>query len=196
MAKRILLASVLGGLAYFFWGAVAHVATPLGTMGLSRLTPEREEAALSAMREAAPESGMYFFPGMDMKGNPSESEVKAWEERLHRGPSGLLIYTSSGAEAMSPRQLGTEFGIDVLVALLASILLSCTRLSYPGRVGYVALLGLFAFASISLSYWNWYHFTPDFTLAVLIEEAVGGLVLGAVVGAIVKPTVPAEPSTV
>jgi hypothetical protein len=144
-----------------------------------------------------PAAGLYFFPGRDMNRQLSDSEIKEWEAKAKAGPIGVLVITPEGGEGMTPKQLLTELGIDILVALLASILLSTTRLNYVGRVGFVVLLGLFAWASISPSYWNWYKFPADFTLGAALEEGLGGLVMGLVLAAIVRPSkvdapVPAE----
>ena len=53
---------IVGGVIVFVWSAVAHVATPLGTMGLKPLPDETRQIASFT---AIPSSGMYFFPGMD-----------------------------------------------------------------------------------------------------------------------------------
>ena len=187
MVKKVILGALLGGLAYFIWGAVAHMATPLGSTGFSTMPVDKEPAALAAMKAAAPRAGLYHFPGFDHGKALSESERRAWEAKLKEGPMGMLIITPEGGEAMTPGQLVTQLGISVLVALLASVLLAVTRLSYAGRVGLVVLLGLFAFVSIHLRYWNWYRFPTDFTVAAGLEEVLGGLVLGLVLAAIVKP---------
>jgi hypothetical protein len=42
------------------------------------------------------------------------------------------------------------------------------------------LLGLFAWLSISVSYWNWYGFTGAFTSAELIDQ-LGGWFFGGLV---------------
>lgn len=186
MAKRVVIGALVGGLLYFIWGAVAHMATPIGTMGLSTLPADREPPALAAIKAAAPGAGLYFYPGMDMSGKATEAEQKEWEARAKAGPMGLLLVAPEGVGAMTPAQLGTEFAIDVLVMLIASILLSMTRVGYVGRVVFLTLLGLFAFASISLSYWNWYHFPIEFTIAVALEEGIGMFLVGLVVAAIVR----------
>jgi len=48
----------------------------------------------------------------------------------------------------------------------------------------VALLGLFAWLSITVSYWNWYRFPSAYAVAEAIDQVggwlCGGLVLAAV----------------
>ena len=50
----------------------------------------------------------------------------------------------------------------------------------------VMLLGLFAWLSISVSYWNWYQFSNEFTRAEAIDQIGGWLVGGLALAAIVK----------
>jgi len=49
MAKRILLAGVLGGLALFMWGGLAHTVLGLGTVGI-------QNPAATAARDGCAES--------------------------------------------------------------------------------------------------------------------------------------------
>ena len=192
MAKRVILGGLLGGLAVFFWGAVAHMATPLGATGFSRLPADREDALTALMKQTAPSDGMYLYPWADMNKPMTPSEEAVWTEKLKAGPSGLLLIKTGGTEPKLSRQLGTEFGTNVVSALVAGLLLAATRLGFAGRVGFVTLLGLFATLTVNVPYWNWYGFPTDFTLAALIEHVVGWLIGGLVLAAIVKPARPPE----
>src|SRR5689334_9442149 len=61
MAKRVVLAGLLGGVAMFFWMSLAHVVLPLGETGVQEIA--NEPAVLSAMHAALGEkSGLYLFP--------------------------------------------------------------------------------------------------------------------------------------
>lgn len=188
MWGRWLLGGLVGGLVVFVWGAIAHVATPLGTMGISRIDPGREAAVLESLKASIDVPGFYFIPGMDLSRTPTESEQKAWEEKLATGPSGALLVRPSGGEAMSPRQLLTELVTGIVGSLLAAGLLSTSRLGYLGRALFVSGLGLFGWLSIGMPYWNWYGFPTAFTGALLIEEVVGWFLAGLAIAAIVKPS--------
>jgi hypothetical protein len=181
-----LLGGLVGGVVIFFWGALAHMTLPLGTMGISRIDPGREVAVLASLKGSIDAPGFYFVPGMDMSRTPTEAEQRAWDEKLAKGPSGVLIVTPNGGEAMSPRQLLTEFGTGILAALVASWLVLNSRAGYWGRVLSVAAMGLFGWISISLPYWNWYHFPTAFTAALLMEEVIGWFLAGLAIAAIVK----------
>jgi len=118
---KVAVAAVVGGLIVFVWSAIAHMATPLGTAGLSTLPGE--DAVVAALRASGAGSGLYFIPGGDMS-RPTEEQMTAHLEKLKVGPVGLLAYTAGPAEAMSPRQLLSELGTSILAAGIAAFLVS------------------------------------------------------------------------
>lgn len=188
MGKRILLAGILGGILVFFWGYVSHVLLPLGEVGIKQFP--NDEPIVAALRDNVRESGFYFFPGMAGHGMARDAAtMKAWEEKYRQGPRGILIYHPTGATPMDPKQLGIELGADILAALLAAWLLAQTVGSFTGygaRVVFVVVLGLFGALATNLSYWNWYGFPTDYTLATVADEVIGWFVAGLAIGGIVK----------
>jgi len=181
--KRLAIAAVAGGAIVFVWSAIAHTLLPLGEMGLSTLPNEAPfVAALQGTK-----TGLYFFPGMDMSRKPTAAEQAAWEAKIQAGPTGLLVYNERG-EAMSPRQLGSEFVSNVLAAAIAAFVASLLAASYGRRVLALTLLGLFGWMSLSVSYWIWYGFPASFILAEGITEVVGWLLAGLAIAKIVPPS--------
>ena len=181
---RIIAAAIVGGLIVFIWSAIAHMVTPLGTAGISSL-PE-EEPVLQAFRANIPKSGLYRFPGGDTK-NMTPEQKQAWEAKIVSGPSGLLAYTAEGKQPMSPRQFVSELVSNMLAAAVAAILLSYMSAPYVTKVAACALLALFAFLSLSVSYWTWDNFPTAFVTASLITEFVGWLLAGLAIAKIVTP---------
>jgi hypothetical protein len=179
---RIFAAALVGGLIVFGWGAVAHIATPLGMAGMSAM--QNEDRVIDKLRESAPRSGMYIFPAEGVLGNKSEAAQKAWQEKFRRGPSGILLYTAGGGEPMDGRKLVTEFISDVLAALVAALIVAMIVGSYCRRVLVVLLLALFAFFSLSVSYWNWYGFPTAYLGAELTMELIGWLLAGLAIAKI------------
>jgi len=69
-------------------------------------------------------------------------------------------------------------------ALIAAFLLAQAASSLPGflpRVLAVASLGLFSWLDIHASYWNWYGFPANFSLAALTDGLIGWALAGAVI---------------
>ena len=178
---RIIVAAVVGGIIVFVWSAVAHLLTPLGTMGLGSL-PDQTMTAFASV----PSSGMYFFPGIDMK-NATSDQRKAWQQKLQSGPSGLLVITKGSAAGMTPQALGTKFASDVVSALLAAIVVSFMIGSWLRRAFAVALIGAFSVISLLVPYWIWYGFTAPFLGAAFAAAVVGWFLAGLAIATIVKP---------
>ena len=181
---KLLFGGVLAGVVLFFWGALAHMVLPLGKIGIHQIP--NEEPMLGMMHDNIHDPGFYVFPGQDMSREASASEKAEWQEKVKRGPVGVLIIKPTGGEAMSPRQLGTEFATNVISALLAAFLLTFIRSGYLGRVLFVTLLGVFGVITISVPYWNWYGFPIDFSAAEAIDQVVGWFLAGLVLAAIVR----------
>ncbi|HEX3810567.1 MAG TPA: hypothetical protein VHW02_12815 [Rhizomicrobium sp.] len=183
---RLLLAALAGAIAMFVWTSIAHIATPLGYTGFSQIP--NEAAVLSAAQSAiGGEPGLYFFPWVDPK------DPKAMEKMQALGktnPSGLLLYRpadqQTGTEMMP--MLIKEFAKQFVEALIAAFLLSLTVLGgYISRAGFVALMGVATAIATNASYWIWYSFPFDYTLAQMITEFVGMAVAGLAIAAIVRP---------
>jgi hypothetical protein len=172
---RIITAGIVGGVVMFIWGAIDHRALPLGEMGIKSLPGEA--VVLPAMKTSIHQRGLYFFPGRDMK-DKSPAAEKAWEEKFKAGPQGILVYDPAGSEPMSPGMLGRELLSNVLAAVLLAVVLSAIKANKFAGTVVGAGMGLFAWLSISVSYWNWYHFPPEYTMAEMVEQGVGGALTG------------------
>ena len=190
MAKRILLAGVLGGLAMFIWASIAHMVVPLGSTGVREIPNEAN--VLGAMQSSLGQtSGLYIFPGLGAGPNPTTAQrnaaMKDYGPKLAANPSGLLIYYPPGAKGITGGKLGLEFLTEVVETLLAVFLLAQTRLeSYAGKVGFIVLVGIIAALATNIPYWNWYGFPGNYTAAYMTTQIVGYLSAGLVVAAVMK----------
>ncbi len=181
--KRILIAGLLGGIAMFFWTAIAHMILPLGESGVQELP--NEAALLATLHSTLGDSGgLYLFPGMGHTPDAS----KNYAQKLAANPSGILMYNPPGMQVLAPRQFIAEFLKEFIESLLAVFLLAQTRLAtYSSRVGFVALVGLLVALGTNVSYWNWYGFPFSYTIAYIGTELIGFLWVGLIAPAIVKP---------
>lgn len=191
MAKKIVLAGILGGIALFLWESVAHMVLPLGEAGIKAIG--NEQTVIAALKENIKEPGLYFFPAPDRTPGMSREQQQEAERKLQEkwrtGPSGIMVFHPEGVGVSFPQQLGTQFGADVLAMLLAALLLSwATGLaSYAGRVLFVALLGLFPTLAVEIPLWNWYGFSTIYMLAQFTVHLAGFALAGLVVAALVRP---------
>ncbi len=180
---RIVIAGIVGGIAMFIWTSIAHVALPLGQVGFSQIP--REGPVLAAMHDSiGDKSGLFFFPWTDMK---SSNAMAVEAARMKVNPSGLLIYRPPGATAMTAQTLIVEFVKEVMVSLIAAFLLAQTMLiAYAARVGFVTLVGVAAGLTTNVSYWNWYGFPTDYTVAYSATDIIAYLAAGLVIAAVLR----------
>jgi hypothetical protein len=181
--KRILLAALLGGLAVFVWSFISHMVFQIGEAGVRTLP--NEEATLEALRGSIPEAGFYIFPLMGDPSKATKEEEAQWAEKHRTGPAGILVYRPLGGEFSFPRLLVVELLSNILAALIAALFLSRMVGSYLQRVLILSALGIFAWLSISISYWNWYDFPAIFTLSEGLDQLLGWLFAGLVIAKIV-----------
>jgi hypothetical protein len=131
---RVLVAGVIGGIVLFIWGAVAHMALPIGEMGMKVAT--NQDAALAAMSASAtPGTGVYMLPGMSPEEWSNEATRMAFAEKAKASPYAFVIYQPGGNPvnvSMGPA-LVKQFVGDTLVALLVAWLMSLAPFARPAR---------------------------------------------------------------
>jgi hypothetical protein len=161
----------------YIWTSVAHVALPLGEVGVQQISAANEPPFLDAMKIVLKDQpGLYIFPNM-----PPGTPMDEYGKKLKTSPSGLLIYKQAGAPALAPGQLIAEFLIEVVEVLLLAFLLAHTTLTGFGpRFGLVLAVAFLGSTWTNLSYWNWYSFPASYTLASIFVEFTGLSLAGLV----------------
>jgi hypothetical protein len=169
---RVLLAGLLGGIALFAWESVAHLALPLGQVGVKPLPQEQQ--VIASLKANINEAGFYYFPA------PTTPPATG------TGFNGIMVVQPNGNMSLAPGQLITQLVGDILAVLVAAVLLSWT--SFPAfgtRVLFVTLMGLLPTLAVDVPYWNWYAFPASYTLSQftvhLVGFAVAGLVLAKMI---------------
>jgi hypothetical protein len=75
----------------------------------------------------------------------------------------------------------------VLCGLIAAFMLASTVGTFGSRAMMVALMGLFTWLAISISYWNWYQFPFKFICLDAIDQVIGWLLAGFLMAKMIKP---------
>ena len=177
---RVFIAGLLGGIVFFAWGAVAHMALPIGEMGMHMATAE--DPILAALHENLPGEGVYIVPGFDMNKQPGEAAAKAYAEKSRTNPYAFIVYQPTGRDNTDMgSMLGIQAATDIASALLVAWVLSLGAAGFGRRVAAAGALGLFSWLTVSAPYWNWYRFTDAFTLGSLLEQVLGWLLAGAAI---------------
>jgi hypothetical protein len=170
---RILIAGVLGCLAMYVWATIAHLS-PLATIGV-RAMPNEPVVVAALKLNLGDQRGTYVFPMQTPGGDTSKTT-----------PQGVLAYTPDAPAGVSPRQLGVEFGLELVESLLMAGVAALAAAGFGRRLGIAVLVGLIAAMTTNASYWNWYGFGLDYTLATgfveLMKYVVAGVVIAAILG--------------
>ncbi len=181
---RILLAALAGAAAMFVWTAIAHMATPLGRTGFSEIP--NEQAVLHTMNDSiGAKPGLYIFPWTD----PNDSKaMEKYAAMAKVNPSGMLLYRGPGQDMgdnMTP-MLIKEFLKQFAQSLIAAWIVSMIAASFITRAGVVAAIGVSAAIATNVSYWNWYGFPFDYTMAQIVIEVVSAIVAGLAIAAVLR----------
>src|SRR5688500_2953064 len=98
-AMRIAIAAIIGAIVMFIWGVAAHVALPIGDMGMKM--PVEQDAAISALQASATEGeGVYMIPRFANEKMSDTAFVEAFQEKYKATPYALVIYQPGGNPAL------------------------------------------------------------------------------------------------
>ncbi|HXQ10521.1 MAG TPA: hypothetical protein VN805_05920 [Caulobacteraceae bacterium] len=169
---RVLIAGILGAVAMYVWSTVAHLS-PLAMVGVHSIPGERILVAALQL-SLGDKGGLYVYP------SPSTADTSK------TGPEGLIAYTPHGTGGVTPRQLGVELVLQVTESLLMAGIAALAGGGVWRRVAIAVLVGLIAGMATNFSYWNWYGFGLDYTLANGFIELVKFLLAGLVIAAMLR----------
>jgi hypothetical protein len=181
---RIILAGIAGSIAMFVMMSILH-GSPIAQIGVSQMT--NDTPALDALQKATNNKpGFYIFPAVDMKAKDAMAQMTA---RMKVEPFGIMAYQPPGAVGgFSPLLLVREYAKELVQSVLAATLLSFALLAtYWSRVGFVVAIGVISTMTTNLSYWNWYAFPTNYTLANMTIEVASFLAAGLAIAALLKP---------
>lgn len=175
---RLAIAGLIGGTLLWLWGAIAHMALPIGQMGFR--TAVEQDAAIAALRASATGGdGVYMIPGMAPEDWTDQAAHAAFVERHASSPYALVIYRPSGnpgISSMAPN-LATHWATSVVAAILAAWLLAALA-GFAKRVAAATALGAFAWLAVSVPYWNWYLFPLEWTFGAALDQIIGWGIAG------------------
>ncbi len=119
-----------------------------------------------------------FIPSF-AAGSADQKTMAQQEARLKVEPSALVAYQPPGANQFG-RQLGVEFTLEVIESILTAALLVAAA-SFAQRLIMAVMVGVVAAVATNFSYWNWYGFSLDYTLANAFTELMKFVVAGVVI---------------
>jgi len=185
---RLSLAVFLAAVVQFGWGFAFWTMTPISKQMIGSMPDE--EKVTQALKEANPETGVYFLPYGDCQAMSGDEEaMAAFAERHRAGPLVQVIYRKEGIEPMSPAVFAMGFAHMVGSCLLAGGLLLLAAPALPGyfaRFFFVVGLGAFAVFAIQLANPVWFHHPWKFSLLHSFFELVSWVLAGIILAAFLR----------
>jgi hypothetical protein len=108
--KKMIIATLLGGLTLFIWGGFSHTVLFVGT-GFKPLP--NEDKVMEMLKTNISEQGLYFFPSKDFSNSTKEQDA-LFEYKFKNGPVGQLVYRPLGG---NPFEVSTLFSTIFLQPL-------------------------------------------------------------------------------
>lgn len=179
--KKIILASVLGALTMFLWGAISWIALPWHTSTMHSLS--NEDAVAQLIKSSNPPNGTYMIPGF-------ANDKVARDAKAKQGPIVHMYYQNEGQDPMSAMFFIKGIALDVLVLLLAVSMLSKISWSlatYSNRVKFMTMIGLIVGLSARLGDSLYLGIPLEFSGPMVIDEVISWTLAGLVVSAFMKP---------
>jgi hypothetical protein len=188
MIKQLALGTILGAVVLFVWSALAWMIIPWPGEPLRHFASE--DAIVAAIKANAPRSGNYLVPNEPQRlpGMTEEQYQKATKDAEDRMNNGPMVFAAVRLEPVSmAKAMVVGFLTNVVAVFLACLLLLQTdRLSYRGRVLFVAGLGLLVFLAGHLDEWNWWGFSNAYTMMQLGALVIGWILSGLVIAKFVR----------
>ena len=184
--KKTLIAGIAGGIILFIWSFMAWVLLPLHEPTMHKIP--NEDAVIAALQANVTTKGVYIFPkspGM----NADKPTMDTWEQKLKRGPTGMLVYDPAGSDPLMTSQMAGGLILDIFSAMVVAWFLgrsTAMNSSYIARVAYCGMFGVFVSVFTHLMNWNWMGHTMEFTIGLIIDGIIGLLLAGLAIAAIVK----------
>jgi hypothetical protein len=179
---RLLIGSILGGIAQFIIGALAWIG--LGDLAYKTLgdAPTADLQTAMARTLTATGSGTYFIPSPD---TPAATAL------FGRGPVGLVFFNTDGFQIMDPGSLLTGLVLSIVMLLLVGVALTLV----DGFANRLKVTGLFAAAMLlyfvlSLPVYNFY-LPWGWWIFLAVEEAIA---FGAGAFILIRWFMPAQPA--
>ena len=185
MTNTQLKCALMGGLIVFIWGLFSWMIFPWHQTCMKKFSCERGVA--DAIREYAPESGVYILPNTFHKENGCPTEMKKSMQMMENGP---FVFAAVKLEGMGKMTMGSfvlSLILQVIGAFIATWMLMQTKgLSFFKQIGFFTLFGLSIGVLGLLPEWNWWGFSFCYVLVNMIDLVVGWTLAGFAVAKVLK----------
>ncbi len=170
---------VLSAVLVFLVSSVIHMVLSYHQTDFARLPDE--DAVAEALRKTGAQPGDYAMPFCD---TPASMKDPKFQEKLRRGPNGIMTIWAGGDVNMGP-MLGQWFGFALLVSFFTAYILSVV---FAAGADYLAVFRIagtvsfmaYSFGAIPASIW--YKRSWSTTFKSLFDGLIYGLMTAGAFG--------------
>ncbi len=174
--KGLFAGSLLAAVAMFIFGAI-YWSSPI--MGVGSKSIADDESVQGLLRQAFPETGIYWVPGTDLYTQDPERYTSLHEA----GPMAMINIVQDPGPPMAAETFVAGFIHEWVVCFLIGLLLMKAAPALPGygsRVGFVFFAGLVMALFVNLGAVIWWRMPLAFQLADGLYNVVAWLLAGLV----------------
>lgn len=184
--KKILIASLAGGLTAFLWGFISWSAIGLSHSYTHEFS--NEDAILAAMADGADGPGYYIVPGV-RDGAGEMRETEDWTARAEEGPYAQVYLQSDGFHFNPAVALPRGLLIEILASLLIVWIVTTggPSWSFVQRWKPALAMGLFAGLTGPMVNWNFMNAPTDWSVFLVLDGLITWGLAGLVIAAVLKP---------
>lgn len=187
--KKLLLGTVLGGLAAFLWSNISWEVLPWHEKAL--LAFQDEDAVAAVVASHSPQSGTYLLPGAPLpEGLTAQQKKDAQAVQIEKMKKGPIMFAAVRREGFGSYARGVLIQFLSLLAaafLLTWLLLQTRGLTYARRVAFLAVVGLAAGVISDLPNWNWWGFSGVYTAVNVADFTLTWLFAGLIIAKVANP---------
>lgn len=182
--RKLFAGSLLAAVAVFIFGAV-YWSSPVMSAGAREVADDA--AAQVILREAFPETGIYWVPGMNLYAQDAERY-----NALHEaGPAAMINIVQEPGPPMASSTFVAGFLHEWIVCFLIGLLLlrvAPALPSYGSRVGFVTLAGFVMAVFVDFGAVIWWKMPLAFQLVDGLYNVIVWLLAGLVMARFVPET--------
>jgi hypothetical protein len=182
---RQIIAGIVGAIIVFVWTGLSWMVFPWHNWDIKAFKDEGKVIS-ETLKSQSSGHGIYMIPYCDPKDAKDEQKKKEWQEKAKQGPFAYMIVKPDGIKWDMKTALGVQFGITLLVSIMAAFLLGLSRTtSLLGRAWYLTFVVTTGAVLTQLSNWNWWGVPTTATLVniadVIIAWYFAGLIMAKIV---------------
>lgn len=185
MGKKFIRGAVIGGVIVFLWCLLSWMLFPWHTQMFKQFADE--ESVAEVIRNNTSDSGIYLLPNtFAYHAGTSDDTVQAGLMMRHSGPTMFASIQVNGMSHLSVRPFVIALLLQVVGAAIVTWMVLQTKLRFKEKVVFVTLYGVAVGLLGILPAWNWWAFSPAYTLYLFTNLVVGWFLAGLAIAKICK----------